>query len=362
MRHVGVDLHKQTSQIAVLSEEGELTQHRVANDIQRLEQFFTQLPPATPVAIEASGTWWWLVDLLERLGHHAILSHPKQTKAIAAARLKNDRVDAHRLVLLLRGDLLPQVWIPPAPLREARELLRHRMQLVWLRGEIRNRLVALLDRRNLHPTTAKSWFTKRGQRELQQLSLAETPSRVREDCAALLPLLDAQIRRLDAELVANWGRDARVQRLTTIPGIGPFIAILLVLELGDIQRFANAKRVSSYIGLTPRIRASADRVRTGHISKEGNRLLRWALVLAATQAVRRPGPLRAWYHAVKKRRGRSVARVALARRLAEIVYHVWKHECDYFTVLRRGDRAGVSSPGDMGLSTAALIGQPPSRA
>ena len=120
--------------------------------------------------------------------------------------------------------------------------------------------------------------------------------------------------------------------------------------------------MGSYIGLTPRIRASADRVRTGHISKEGNRLLRWALVLAATQAVRRPGPLRAWYHAGKKRRGRNVARVALARRLAEIVYHVWKHECDYFTVLRRGDRAGVSSPGDMGLSTAALIGQPPSRA
>jgi transposase len=121
MVHVGVDLHKRTSQIAVLTEDGELTQHRLENDVPRVEKFFAPLPPKTPVAIEASGTWWWLVDLLEGLGHQPILSHPKQTKAIAAARLKNDRVDAQRLALLLRGDLLPTVWIPPAALREARE-------------------------------------------------------------------------------------------------------------------------------------------------------------------------------------------------------------------------------------------------
>src|SRR4029453_15363136 len=134
MVHVGGDLHKRVSQIAVLTDEGEITQHRLANEVEGLERFFTQLPPKTPVAIEASGTWWWLGDLLERLGHQPVLSHPKQTKAIAAARLKNDRVDAQRLALLLRGDLLPTVWIPPAELRKARELLRHRVQLGWLRG------------------------------------------------------------------------------------------------------------------------------------------------------------------------------------------------------------------------------------
>jgi transposase len=336
MVHVGVDLDKRSSQIAVLTEDGEIVQQRLPNNAVVLEKFFAQFPPQTPVAIEASGTWWWLVDLLEQLGHRPVLSNPKQTKAIAAARLKNDRVDAERLGRLLRGDLLPTVWIPPAPLREARELIRHRIQLVWLRGVIRNRLQAMLARRNLQPTSGKSWLTQRGQRELQRLPLAETPSRIREDCGALLPTLDAQIRRLDAELVTRWGADARVQRLTTIPGIGPFIAIVLVLELGDIARFSSAKQVASYVGLTPRIRASAGRIRAGHISKEGNRLLRWVLVLAATQAVRRPGPLRTWFHAVKKRRGKKVARVALARRLAEIVFHVWKHECDYFTVVRHG--------------------------
>ncbi len=175
----------------------------------------------------------------------------------------------------------------------------------------------------------------RGQRELAALSLGLIPSTIREDCRALLGLLDEQIRRLDLELLTRWGDDPRVRRLMTIPGIGPFVASLLVLELGEIHRFPSAKHVASYAGLTPRVRATAERVRLGHISKEGNRLLRWALVLAATQAARQPGPLRAWFRAVQQRKGKKVARVALARRLAEMVYQVWKEECDYFTILRR---------------------------
>jgi transposase len=221
-------------------------------------------------------------------------------------------------------------------LREARELIRHRVQLVWLRGEVRNRLLAMLARRNLQPASGKSWLTVRGQHELQALTLSSIPATIRDDCHTLLPLLDKQIRRLDEDLRQRWGNDPRVQRLLTIPGVGPFIAITLVMELGDVHRFPTAKHVASYIGLTPRVRASADRVRSGHISKEGNHLLRWVLVLAATQAARRPGPLRTWFRAVKQRKGSKIARVALARRLSELVYHIWKDNCDYFTILRRG--------------------------
>jgi transposase len=320
----------------VLTDEGDLQQHRFANDPQRLEAFLGQLPAQSPIAIEATGTWWWLVDLLERLGHQPVLSHPKATKAIAAARLKNDKVDAQRLARLLRGDLLPTVWIPPAPLREARELVRHRINLVWLRSAVRNRLLSMLARRNLQPSRVKNWLTPGGQRELRALALTPSPGTIRDDCLTLLPLLDAQIRRLDAELVQRWGHDPRGQRLTTIPGIGPFIAIVLVLELGDIARFPSAKHMASYIGLTPRVRASADRVRSGHITREGNRLLRWVLVLAATQASRRPGPLRVWFRMVQPRTGKKRARVALARRLAELVYQCWKTDLDYWAILRRG--------------------------
>jgi transposase len=332
---VGVDLHKRVSQIAVLTAGGEVVQHRMDNIPSTMRQFFAQIPAPAQIAIEACGTWWWLVDLLEQLGHRPVLSHPKQTKAIAAARLKNDRVDAQRLALLLRGDLLPTVWIPPPALREARELVRHRITLVWLRTRVKNQLLALLARRNLQPTSGKSWLTIRGQRELGMVPLTPMPSLIREHCIALLHVLDAQIRGLDEDLARRWGPDPRVQRLRTIPGIGPFIAILVILEVGHIHRFPTAKHLASYAGLTPRVHASADRVRTGHISKEGNRLLRWALTAAATQACRPPGPLRAWYRTVQSRKGKKVARIALARRLAEVIYHVWKTETDFLTMLRQ---------------------------
>lgn len=334
MLTVGVDLHRRVSQIAVLTPDGEITQHRFPNNNGMLEQFFAELPAAR-VAVEATGTWWWLVDLLEAAGHQPILSNPKQTKAIAAARLKNDRVDAERLAFLLRADLLPQVWIPPAALREARELLRYRLSLVGVRTIIKNRLGALLARRNLEPQHGRRWMTATGYRELAALPLPETPDTIRQQGLAVLRLLDEQIRALDRALIDRWGADPRVQRLTTMPGVGALIAIILVLELGDIARFPSAKHLASYVGLTPRVRASAGRVRVGHISKEGNRVVRWALVLAATQAARRPGPLRAWYRVVQSRRGAKIARVALARRLAEIAYHIWKDDSHFFAVLQR---------------------------
>ena len=221
MIQVGVDLHKRSSQLAVLMPDGEVTQQRLENDPTRLEQFFAELPRGARIAIEASGTWWWFVDLVERLGHHPVLSNPKQTKAIAAARLKNDRVDAERLALLLRGDLLPTVWIPPARLREARELVRHRVSLVWVRTEIKNRLLALLSRRNLQPTSSKRWLTVRGRRELAELPLDAIPSTVREDCLALLRVLDEQIRRLDHELVQRWGTIPECSASGPFRGLAP---------------------------------------------------------------------------------------------------------------------------------------------
>jgi transposase len=339
MVHVGVDLHKQVSQVAVLTEEGEITQTRLENDPELVEGFFRKIPPAK-VAIEASGTWWWLVDLLEDLGHQPVLSHPKQTKAIASARLKNDKVDAERLALLLRGDLLPTVWIPPREIREARELVRHRVHLIWMRTTIKNQLHALLARRNLRPSSYERWMTQRGLKELRSLELGSIPRRIREDCLHGLQVLDEQIERLEDELDRRWAADPRVRRLVTVPGIGAFIATLLVVELGEIDRFPTAKHMASYVGLTPRIRASANRLREGHISKEGNRLVRWALVVAATTAARCPGPLRAWHGGLAKRRGKKIARVALARRMTEIVYQIWKEEIDFIEVLRRSGVRG----------------------
>jgi transposase len=334
MVHVGVDLHKSFSQVAVLEETGEIREHRLDHDGNEVEEFFRGLPRAR-VAIEATGTWWWLVDLLEGLGHEPVLSHPKQTKAIAHARLKNDRVDAERLALLSRGDLLPTVWIPSLEVREARELLRHRISLVRDRTQLRNRTTAALARRNIRPVDCRSWYSKAGLEQLRALHLSREVTRIRDDSLLMLQVLDKQISEVEDELIDRWGSDPRVGRLMTIPGIGWLTAIGLVVELGQISRFPSAKHLASYVGLTPRVRASGGRIRSGHISKEGNRLLRWLLVTAATQAIRTHGPLRTWYFRVKQRKGTKIARVGLARRLTEIVYHVWKDKSDYEQYLSR---------------------------
>ncbi len=333
MVHVGIDLHKHVSQIARLEENGELNQTRIENDREQIRRFFEAIPAPAKVAIEASGTWWWIVDLLEELGHQPVLSNPKQTKAIASARLKNDRVDAERLAVLLRGDLLPTVWIPPVEIRQARELLRHRIQLVWTRTAIKNQLLSLLARRNMRPQNNSRWTTVGGRSEIQALELGPNPSVIRDNCLQLMHQIDQRVRDVDKELARQWAGDPVVKRLVTIPGIGVLIATVLLLEIGNISRFPSAKHLASYIGLTPRIRASANRMRTGRISKEGNRLLRWALVIAATQAARKPGTLRICYRNIQQRRGKKIARVALARKLVEIVYHVWIDEVDFFTVM-----------------------------
>jgi hypothetical protein len=171
MVHGGADLHKRISQIAVLTAEGGLTQQRIANTPDRVHRFFTQLPSPAGVAIEASGTWWWLADLLEGLGHQPVLSHPKHTKAIAAARLTNDRVDAARLAHLLRGNLLPEGLDPPGsgarsagapstPGRAGQGPHPHQASRVRAAGPAQ-----------LHPTSATRWCTCPGPHGLCELGV-----------------------------------------------------------------------------------------------------------------------------------------------------------------------------------------------
>ena len=122
---VGVDLHKRVSQLAALREPNATSQLRFANDVVTVEKVLKKLPQGSKIAFEATGSWWWFVDLVQTVGHEVVMSHPKQTKAIASARLKSDKVDALMLAKLLKADLLPTVWIPPAAQRHVRELLTY---------------------------------------------------------------------------------------------------------------------------------------------------------------------------------------------------------------------------------------------
>jgi transposase len=143
--YVGIDLHRRTSHVAAFDEEGlELLSRRVTNDPEALRALFAELGGEARVALEAAFGWEWLADLLEGEGIELHLAHPRHTKAIAAARVKTDAVDARTLAHLLRADLLPEAYVAPRELRELRELLRHHIGLTRLRTALKNRVHALL--------------------------------------------------------------------------------------------------------------------------------------------------------------------------------------------------------------------------
>jgi transposase len=334
MEHfVGIDLHKYVSQLAVLRENRSPSQLRFANEGAAVERVLKKLPKGSKIAVEAMGSWWWLVELAQKTGHEVFLSHPKQTKAIASARLKTDTVDALMLAKLLKADLLPTVWIPPAHQRHIRELLAHRARLVRQRTAVINELRAVYAKRNIDPQ-AKFHRVRPQVSGVDDLG-GYGPRIVGEDLE-LLGFINRQIAGLDKELIKIALEDAQAQRLMTIPGVGPVSAVAMSCWIGEIQRFSNAKKLASYLGLAPRVRQSANSERHGHITKEGNRMVRMLVIQAAlvhTRAGKQPS--RQHYLGVLKRRGKQIARVAAANKLLGVIFHMLKQQIDYQEFLRR---------------------------
>jgi transposase len=330
---VGIDLHKDVSQMAVLRESKSPSQLRLANDVVTVERVLKKLPKGSKIALEAMGSWWWMVDLAQKTGHEVFLSHPKQTKAIASARLKSDKVDALMLAKLLKADLLPTVWIPPENQRHLRELLTHRARLVRQRTAVINELRAVYAKRNIDPQ-AKLGRVCPSVAGAEDLS-GYGPRIVGED-VELLGFINRQIGGLDKELTKIALEDAQSKRLMTIPGVGPVSAVAVSCWIGEIARFSNAKKLASYFGLAPRVRQSAETQRHGHITKEGNRMVRSLVIQAALVHTRRgKGPSRKHYLGVLRRRGKQIARVAVANKMLGAIFHMMKEQIDYHEFLRR---------------------------
>ena len=318
--YAGIDVHRKRSQVAVVAEDGKVQLNKnTVNGTEPLLRLIGGLPAGTPVAFEAAFGWGWLLRLLEDYGFDPHLVHPLQCKAIASARLKNDKVDAATLAQLLRADLLPEAWIAPPEVRQLRALLRHRVQLVRLRTLLRNRIHAVLAGHG-HGRPEGCW-TGPGREWLASLELPAVSREVIPDALALIDALQQPIDRLDWEVHQHAKADPRVKVLTQLPGVGPFTALVLLAEIGDITRFGSARKLASWAGLTPTVRGSDRTVRHGHISKQGSVWARWALCEAAQTAKRHP-QFAASYQAIARRRGKKIATTAIARKLLTRAYHL----------------------------------------
>ncbi len=234
--------------------------------------------------------------------------------------MKTDAVDAKTLAHLLRADLLPEAYVAPRDLRDVRELLRHRIALTRMGSALKNRVHAILAKHGI-TRQHSDLFGKGGREFLAELQLRDAPRRRLDSLMSLVEDFDREITETTKEIDQRAKADDRVDVLTQIRGVGRYTAMLIIAEVGEIGRFPDARRLCAWAGLTPTVRSSDGKAPLGHISHQGSPALRWALVEAAQKCTTGGGPLREQFERITKRRGRKVAKVAVARQILTLSYY-----------------------------------------
>ena len=330
MRSIGLDVHKHFAEVAIVQPgQGIVSRQRLPVTPASLRQFATTLGPDDQVVLEASFNTWAVTELLGKHAGRVVVSNPMKTRAIASAKVKTDQVDAGILAQLLAADFIPPVWVPDPATRELRRMVSEHRGLVIQRGQLRNRIHAILNR-NLVECPYTDAFGRTGLRWLTAASLPAAERREVDRLLRLLAGLEREIEGLEMELAQARLADAGLRHLVSVPGIGLITGVALLAVIGDVRRFARPNQLAGYLGLDPRVRQSGDRpASTGHISRQGQAHARGLLLEAAHSAIRVSGPLHAFYARVRARRGPQIALVAVARKLTVLAWHLLSKDTDY---------------------------------
>lgn len=347
MLMMGVDYHPSFQQVAFLDQDtGEFGELRLNHSGGEAEGFYRDLHSrgaTVRVGIEATGYARWFERLLAELGMELWIGDAAEIRTKRVRKQKTDRQDAQLLLKLLLENNFPRVWVPSPENRDLRQLLWHRHRLVQMRTRIMNQLQALA--MNEGKRWKKKLFSELGRAQLEKFPLAPWATRRRQDLLELLDRMNPTIAELTAAVEQEAKRRPEVLRLMTHPGVGPLTALAFVLIIGTPQRFPCGKQIGSYVGLIPCEDSSAGRQRLGHISKQGNALLRYLLVEAAQAAVRFDPDWRRRYLHLAMRRERRIAKVAMARRLAIRLYWMWRNGREYSQSAEFGSYAGQLATG-----------------
>lgn len=328
MKIIGCDYHPSYQQIAMVdTESGETLEQNLVHENGQARRFYQSLEGPVRVGIEAVGNSQWFERLLAELGHELWIGDAARIRALVVRRQKTDRRDAKHLLELLLSDRFPRIWVPTPQMRDTRQLLLHRHKLVGLRRTVKNQLQHLALNQGVRQRR-KLW-SRQGRQVLESLPLQGWTARRRQDLLAWLDQLDAQVRELDAAVLAEAQQRSEVRLLMTHPGVGPVVGLAFVLTIGPPARFPRGKQVASYLGLIPREHSSGGKQRLGAISKQGNTLLRSLLVEAAQTAARFDAQLRRDYRRLAARRHTALAKVMVARKLAVRLYWMLREHKPY---------------------------------
>jgi transposase len=318
-QYVGIDFHRRRSVIVRKNAAGEkLSSMRVNNDALSIAAAVADAGRSPEVVIEATYGWYWIVDWLQEQGATVHLANPSGLNW-GTRRVKNDERDAIDLIDMLRLGRLPEAWIAPPSTRELRELVRYRAKLVALRSGLKAQVHAVMAKEGVLPSTT-DMFCKAGNAQLDEMTLGDAYTIRVESLRDLIELYDREVAMLEQRIRSRLRGHRGYQAIQAINGIGPTMAAILVAEIGDVHRFRSAPALCSWAGLTPKHKESDTTVHRGQLTKQGSRLVRWA-VIEGTVRYHGGGKLAADYRKLAERRGRNKATVAIARKVLTLVYY-----------------------------------------
>ncbi len=343
---IGCDYHLGFQQIAFVdTETGELVERRLGHR-EEAEQFYRDLTGRgvqVCVGMEASGHARWFERLLAELNIELWMGDAAKIRAKRVRKKKTDREDALHILKLMLKDDFPKIWVPSWDNRDLRQLLWHRHRMVQMRTRVMNQLQAVALNEGLR--FKKRLWRKHGRPQLESIRLAPWASRRRRDLLELLDRVNPTIAELTQLIEQEVEKYPAAQRLMTHPGVGALTALAFVLIIGDPERFECGKQIAAYLGLVPEEDSSGESRRLGHISKQGSGLMRFFLVEAAQVTVRSDPEWRNKFFHLAVRRGRKIAKVAMARRLAVCLYWMWRKQWDYEQLKKFSPHAGQPGPG-----------------
>ena len=338
MNYVGIDHHRQYSHMTMMDQEGQvLRTARVPNLRSEVEKFLEGGEEMEAV-IETGRSSYTMVDVLEEMGVAVKIAHPNEVKAIARAKIKTDKRDSEVLAHLLRMNMIPEVYRRAKENRQAQRVLRQRAFYVSAMTALKNRVHAFLaqQKEEVRGEVARETniFSVKGQKVLLGLDLTRGEKRLLEALLKTYRHLETRIAESTALVEKLYEESREAQLIRTIPGFGKYLAVLVVVEIADLSRFADAAHLHAYAGVIPSTHSSGDRTHHGKIVRAGNRWLRWAAVEAVWPGIRADFDLRSFYERLARGKGANKAKVATARRLLTIIYKVWKEQRNYIPYRR----------------------------
>jgi len=345
MEYIGIDLHKASSQVCIVSEQGEVIERRIRTERERFTELLGGRAPAR-VLLEASTESEWVAQHLEAMGHQVVVADPNYAPMYGTLgrRVKTDRRDARALCEAARTGVYRAAHRTSPEHRQWRAALSVRETMVATRSKYINVVRSLLRQ---HGIPVRACASNALVRRVRELELDAVIAAKVEPLLLLLEATEVQIQTANRELGELAERDATVQRLTTVPGVGPVTAATFVAVVDRAERFGHASQLRSYLGLVPSEYSSGENQLRGHLTKAGNRRLRSLLVEAAWCLLRHPRPesesLRAWAQAIVVRRGKRIAAVALARKLAGVLYAMWRDGTRFGERRHRGERKELAA-------------------